>query len=251
MERYVLQPRLYIGKSVSYGQKSTKPIKEQREAPAETDGAASALYCVLVPWFAWRPLSAAQADVTNIALLGGELWMGRRACPSSSFATSCCRLFTTTRPSLALIRIGPFAACNADRAIETSGSFRKTALDQVLIVIGETGSGKTTQITQYLAEADPCCLAGSCWCTRRVSVQERLCCQCKRGVKTSPSSHLSGRIHISRCHWVHSASSCGCHALHPVSGRLADPIQLWTAQTESDGLRPPMGSIERVRHATS
>mmetsp|Transcript_99412 Transcript_99412/g.157271 ORF Transcript_99412/g.157271 Transcript_99412/m.157271 type:complete len:1157 (-) Transcript_99412:12-3482(-) len=65
--------KLYIGKSVSYGQKSTKPIKEQREG---------------LPIFKLR----------------NELL----------------------------------------QAIHDN---------QVLIVIGETGSGKTTQITQYLAEA--------------------------------------------------------------------------------------------------
>lgn len=65
--------KLYIGKSVSYGQKSSKPLKEQREN---------------LPIFKFR----------------NEL--------------------------LAAI-----------------------AQNQVLVVIGETGSGKTTQMTQYLAEA--------------------------------------------------------------------------------------------------
>lgn len=42
--------------------------------------------------------------------------------------------------------------------------------NQVLIVIGETGSGKTTQITQYLAEAG-FCIRGKIGCTqpRRVA----------------------------------------------------------------------------------
>lgn len=33
------------------------------------------------------------------------------------------------------------------------GCFQAVHDNQILIVIGETGSGKTTQITQYLAEA--------------------------------------------------------------------------------------------------
>lgn len=42
--------------------------------------------------------------------------------------------------------------------------------NQVLIVIGETGSGKTTQITQYLAE-EGFCVRGKLGCTqpRRVA----------------------------------------------------------------------------------
>ena len=42
--------------------------------------------------------------------------------------------------------------------------------NQILIVIGETGSGKTTQITQYLAEAG-FCVRGKIGCTqpRRVA----------------------------------------------------------------------------------
>lgn len=35
----------------------------------------------------------------------------------------------------------------------TFGCFQAVHDNQILIVIGETGSGKTTQITQYLAEA--------------------------------------------------------------------------------------------------
>ena len=47
--------------------------------------------------------------------------------------------------------------------------------NQILIVIGETGSGKTTQITQYLAEAG-FCVRGKVGCTqpRRVSVAKRV-----------------------------------------------------------------------------
>ena len=42
--------------------------------------------------------------------------------------------------------------------------------NQILIVIGETGSGKTTQITQYLAE-EGLCVRGMLGCTqpRRVA----------------------------------------------------------------------------------
>ena len=42
--------------------------------------------------------------------------------------------------------------------------------NQILIVIGETGSGKTTQITQYLAE-EGMCVRGMLGCTqpRRVA----------------------------------------------------------------------------------
>ena len=42
--------------------------------------------------------------------------------------------------------------------------------NQILIVIGETGSGKTTQITQYLAE-EGFCVRGKIGCTqpRRVA----------------------------------------------------------------------------------
>ena len=42
--------------------------------------------------------------------------------------------------------------------------------NQVLIVIGETGSGKTTQMTQYLAE-EGFCVSGKIGCTqpRRVA----------------------------------------------------------------------------------
>ena len=37
--------------------------------------------------------------------------------------------------------------------------------NQILIVIGETGSGKTTQITQYLAE-EGFCVRGKIGCTQ-------------------------------------------------------------------------------------
>ena len=49
-------------------------------------------------------------------------------------------------------------------------SFKAVKDNQILIVIGETGSGKTTQITQYLAE-EGLCVRGMLGCTqpRRVA----------------------------------------------------------------------------------
>ena len=48
--------------------------------------------------------------------------------------------------------------------------FQAVKDNQILIVIGETGSGKTTQITQYLAE-EGLCVRGMLGCTqpRRVA----------------------------------------------------------------------------------
>ena len=48
--------------------------------------------------------------------------------------------------------------------------FQAVKDNQILIVIGETGSGKTTQITQYLAE-EGLCVRGLLGCTqpRRVA----------------------------------------------------------------------------------
>ena len=66
--------------------------------------------------------------------------------------------------------------------------------NQLLVVIGETGSGKTTQITQYLAE-EGFCVSGKIGCTqpRRVaamSVAKRVSEEfgCRLGQEVSPLS---------------------------------------------------------------
>ena len=71
-----------------------------------------------------------------------------------------------------------------------------------MIVIGETGSGKTTQITQYLAE-EGLCVRGKLGCTqpRRVAamsvakrVSEEFGCRLGQEVLSSASSSANRKI---------------------------------------------------------
>ena len=80
--------------------------------------------------------------------------------------------------------------------------------NQILIVIGETGSGKTTQMTQYLAE-EGFCVMGKIGCTqpRRVaamSVAKRVSEEfgCRLGQEVFQSIFLC--VHLSISPSIHS-----------------------------------------------
>ena len=95
--------------------------------------------------------------------------------------------------------------------------------NQILIVIGETGSGKTTQITQYLAE-EGFCVRGKIGCTqpRRVaamSVAKRVSEEfgCRLGQEVSLSLSLSPSLSLSLSLYLSLSLSLSVCLLHSLS----------------------------------
>ena len=108
---------------------------------------------------------------------------------------------------------------------------------QVLVVIGETGSGKTTQLTQYLAEAG-FTAKGKIGCTqpRRVAamsvakrVAEEVGCRLGEEVLSDPAKHTCTRYAPRGC-------PCPCH---PLAYWIPPPsVNLWSSRAWIPGLTP-------------
>ena len=82
--------------------------------------------------------------------------------------------------------------------------FQAIKKNQILIVIGETGSGKTTQITQYLAE-EGVCVSGKIGCTqpRRVAAMS-----VAKRVSEEFGCRLGQEVYLSVCLSVVYLSVC-------------------------------------------
>lgn len=118
------------------------------------------------------------------------------------------------------------------------------ANNQMLVVIGETGSGKTTQMTQYLAEAGYTS-RGKIGCTqpRRVaamSVAKRVAEEvgCRLGEEVSPACSLVSSAH---------KNSCVASALHAcLHLPLQAPIPVPANMHESESLAAQTDIVLRV-----
>lgn len=139
---------------------------------------------------AWLPASATPRAARR--------WPTGPAHPSSIPWQSCHACFALRRASRA--RCACCACCTRACHACSHPASRPRARPQVLVVIGETGSGKTTQMTQYLAESGYTS-NGKIGCTqpRRVaamSVAKRVSEEvgCRLGEEVGPAGPLGAEV---------------------------------------------------------